>query len=63
MKKLEYKGYLGSVEYSEEEHLWYGKVLDMGGICITYEGKSFEDLKADFEGAVDFYEECCADRK
>lgn len=62
MGTLKYKGYTGSVEYSEEDNCLFGKVLGMGGNRITYEGTSIEELKADFEGAVDFYLECCKQR-
>lgn len=59
MGRLKYKGYTGSVEYSEEDNCLYGKVLGMGGNCITYEGKSVKELKSDFESAIDFYIACC----
>lgn len=62
MGTLKYKGYIGSVEYCEEDECLYGKVLGMDGNQITYEGTSIEELKADFEGAIEFYIECCHDR-
>lgn len=31
MGNLKYKGYTGSVEYSEEDNCLFGKVLGMGG--------------------------------
>ena len=39
MKNLEYKGYTGSIEYSKEDDLLYGKVLGIKGL-ISYEGKT-----------------------
>lgn len=62
MGTLKYKGYTGTVEYCEEDNCLYGKVLGMGGNCITYEGLSIDELKTDFEGAVDFYLNCCKER-
>lgn len=62
MGTLRYKGYTGSVEYCDEDECLYGKVLGMDGNQITYEGKSIEELKSDFEGAVDFYIDCCHER-
>ncbi|MCM1337670.1 MAG: type II toxin-antitoxin system HicB family antitoxin [Candidatus Amulumruptor caecigallinarius] len=62
MGTLKYKGYVGSVEFSEEDGCLYGKVLGMGGNCITYEGQSVEELRSDFKGAVDFYLDCCRER-
>ena len=54
MKYLEYKGYSGSIEYSEEDNLLYGKVLGVQGL-ISYEGLTGKDLEADFAEAIDTY--------
>lgn len=62
MDTLKYKGYTGSVEYCEEDDCLYGKVLGMDGNQITYEGSSIHELREDFEGAVNFYIECCHER-
>lgn len=56
---IEYKGYVGSVEFSEEEALFYGKVLGLRAL-ISYEGTNAAELVADFHGAVDDYLELCA---
>ena len=48
MEYLKYKGYTGSVEYSEEDHCLYGKVLGMSTHAITYEGQNVDELKKDF---------------
>lgn len=53
---MEYKGYLGSMEFSEEDALFYGKVLGIRAL-VSYEGNK---LIADFHGAVDNYLELCA---
>ena len=50
-----YKGYQGSVEFSSEDNCFYGKVLGLKGTLISYEGTSLEDLRRDFEEAVDYY--------
>lgn len=54
MKYLNYKGYNGSIEYSEEDELLYGKVLGINGL-ISYEGQTGKDLEADFKEAIDVY--------
>ena len=54
MKNLEYKGYTGSIEYSKEDDLLYGKVLGIKGL-ISYEGKTGHELEDDFKEAVDTY--------
>ena len=54
MNTLSYKGYVGSIEISEEDNCLYGKVLDLpAGTAITYEGQTVAALRKDFEGAVD----------
>lgn len=58
---LEYKGYCGTVEYSAEDNILFGKVIGVKSL-ISYEGSSVEELKADFEEAVDDYIELCAEK-
>lgn len=59
MGNLKYKGYAGSVEYSEEDNILFGRVMGMSKDAITYEGTTVAELKADFEAAVDHYLETC----
>jgi len=61
MDYLEYKGYLGSVEYNKVDNSLVGKVLGMNKDSITYEGKDIDSLKADFEAGIDSYLEGCAE--
>lgn len=51
---LAYKGYYGSVEYSEEDALYYGSLLDMCGL-VEYDGATLEELEEDFRDAVTAY--------
>lgn len=55
MEYLKYKGYTGSVEYSEADQCLFGKVQGLTKDLITYEGSTIEELTKDFEGAVDDY--------
>jgi predicted HicB family RNase H-like nuclease len=57
---LEYKGYYGTVEYSSEDNILFGKVIGINSL-ISYEGSSVDELKADFEEAVDDYLETCSE--
>ncbi len=57
---MEYKGYLGTVEYSDRDKVLFGKVLGVNGL-VSYEGKGVAELRADFESAVDEYLEMCSD--
>ena len=56
---LEYNGYNGTVEYSAEDGILFGKVIGIKSL-ISYEGHSVEELKADFESALDDYLEECS---
>lgn len=51
---MEYKGCVGSVEFSEEDALFFGKVLGVRAL-ISYEGENARDLVEDFHSAVDDY--------
>ena len=62
MKHLEYKGYTGSIEYSKEDDLLYGKVLGIRGL-ISYEGKTGMELENDFKEAIDEYLSDCEKEK
>lgn len=55
---LEYKDYMGTVEYSAEDNILYGRVIGINGL-VSYEGDSIQSLKKDFEEAVDDYLEMC----
>jgi predicted HicB family RNase H-like nuclease len=61
MKNLEYKGYTGSIEYSKEDDLLYGKVMGIKGL-ISFEGKTGKELELDFIEAIDEYIADCADQ-
>ena len=55
---MQYKGYIGSVEFSEEDEVFYGKVLGIRSL-ISYEGTTAQELIADFHDAVDDYISKC----
>lgn len=55
---MEYKGYVGSVEFSEEDGLFYGKVMGIRAL-ISYEGTTAHELVDDFHGAVEEYLALC----
>ena len=62
MGTLKYKDYSGTVEYSEKDNCLFGKVIGMNKNIISYEGKTVEELKADFETGIDLYLESCQER-
>jgi predicted HicB family RNase H-like nuclease len=57
---MEYKGYIGSVEFSPEDELFFGKVLGIRAL-ISYEGTDAKGLVEDFHDAVDGYLAMCAE--
>ena len=58
---LEYKGYIGTVEYSAADETLCGKVLGVKGY-MSYIGDSLKSLRKDFEEMIDDYlEECVED--
>ena len=56
---MEHKGYLGSIEYSQEDNVMYGKVMGINSL-IMYEGTNIQELKNEFENMVDDYLDMCA---
>ncbi|MBQ7796732.1 MAG: type II toxin-antitoxin system HicB family antitoxin [Lachnospiraceae bacterium] len=57
---MEYKGYIGSVEFSEEDGVFFGKVMGIRAL-ISYEGTNAKELVEDFHGSVDDYLVLCAE--
>ena len=58
---LEYKGYIGSIEFSESDSVFYGKVMGIRSL-ISYEGTSARELVEDFHEAVDDYLALCEEK-
>ncbi|MBQ7916429.1 MAG: type II toxin-antitoxin system HicB family antitoxin [Firmicutes bacterium] len=59
---MEYKNYVGSVEFSEADGLFYGKVLGVRAL-ISYEGTNAKELVEDFHGAVEAYLALCREER
>ena len=57
-ERLCYKGYYGSCEYSEEDSVFHGRVLEIQKL-ISYEGDNVESLTDDFTKAIDEYLDFC----
>lgn len=49
---MTYKGYVGSVEFSDADGVFFGKVQGVRSL-ISYEGETREALEVDFRKAVD----------
>jgi predicted HicB family RNase H-like nuclease len=55
---MQYKGYNGSVEYSDEDAIFFGKVQFIRA-SISYQGVDAESLRNDFKAGVDDYLDMC----
>lgn len=55
---MEYKDYVGSVEFSENDGVFFGKVMGIRAL-VSYEGTTARELVADFHTAVDDYLALC----
>lgn len=55
---LEYKGYIGQVEFSAEDKIFHGKIEFINDL-VTFEATSVEELEKEFKFAVDDYLETC----
>jgi predicted HicB family RNase H-like nuclease len=55
---LEYKGYYGSVHFSSEDDVFYGKLISIDDL-VNFEGTSVKEIKKAFREAVDDYLETC----
>ena len=55
---MEYRNYVGSVEFSESDGVFFGKVMGIRAM-ISYEGTTAKELVTDFHDAVDDYLALC----
>lgn len=58
MNTITYKNYIGTVNFSEEDGVFFGKVTGITD-SISFEGDTVESLTTDFHAAVDEYLEFC----
>ena len=58
---MEYKGYTGSVEYRDEDGIFFGRVQFIR-TSISYEGSNAEGLRKDFHDGVDDYLATCKEK-
>ena len=56
---IEYKGYVGSIAFSESDGVLLGKVQGIRSL-ISYKGTNATELISDFHNAIDGYLALCA---
>lgn len=54
MNMLHHRGYSGSSEWSSEDNVFFGKILDIGDL-VMYEADTETSLVDEFQAAVDEY--------
>ncbi len=59
---MEYKGYVGKVEFDEEAGVLHGEVIGIRDV-VTFQGESVSDVEQAFRDSVDDYLAFCKDRK
>ena len=58
---MEYKGYIGKVDYDDDANIFHGEVINLRDV-ITFEGKSVAQLKKSFHDSIDDYLDFCKER-
>jgi predicted HicB family RNase H-like nuclease len=55
---MEYKGYLGIVEYDDKAKVFHGDIINTRDV-ITFQGTSVQEIENAFKESVDDYLEWC----
>ncbi|MEZ4707855.1 MAG: type II toxin-antitoxin system HicB family antitoxin [Caldilineaceae bacterium] len=58
---MDYKGYIGKVEFDDEANIFHGEVINLRDV-ITFQGTSVQELRAAFQDSVEDYLAFCAER-
>lgn len=58
---LEYKGYVGVIEYDDEAGIFHGEVINLRDV-VTFQGECVEELREALKDSVEDYLEFCAER-
>jgi predicted HicB family RNase H-like nuclease len=55
---MEYKGYLGTVQYDEEAKLFHGDIINTRDV-ITFQGTTVDEIETAFRDSIDDYISWC----
>ena len=58
---MEYKGYVGEVEFDDEAKMLHGEVIGIRDV-VTFEGESVAEIERAFRDSVDDYLDFCRQR-
>jgi len=56
---IEYKGYIGHVEFDDQAEIFHGEVVNTRDV-ITFQGKTVDEIKQAFRDSVEDYLAYCA---
>ena len=56
--RMEYKDYVGTVEWYDDENIFKGEVLRLNN-HLTYQGKDIKELRDNFHKCINNYLEVC----
>jgi predicted HicB family RNase H-like nuclease len=59
---MNYKGYLGKVDYDDEARTFFGTVIN-ANVLVSFRGSTVEKLKKSFHDVVDTYLDDCKKEK
>lgn len=55
---MKYKGYIGKVEYDDENDIFTGSVINVRTV-ITFQGSTVDEIEKEFRASVDDYLSWC----
>ena len=58
---MQYKGYVGRVEYDDEAGIFHGEVVNTRDV-ITFQGRTVQELRKTFRDSVEDYLAFCKER-
>ena len=58
---MEYKGYLGKVEFDEQAGIFHGEIINIRDV-ITFQGQSVAELTKAFRDSIEDYLQFCDER-
>ena len=58
---MEYKGYIGKVEFDDEANIFHGEIINLRDV-ITFQGETVKQLRKAFQDSLDDYLEFCGER-
>jgi predicted HicB family RNase H-like nuclease len=60
MAVMEHEGYVGSIEFDEQENVFHGRVINTRDV-ITFEGRSVDELRRALADSIADYRAMCVE--